>query len=158
MTIAYEPAAGSPAIEDVAGIADAVWASYLGGPPDIQVVEQVPPADEDMVISGSVLVEGAWTGGVVISCGEQVAERLAAAMLGITDHVDATDVGDAMGELANVLGGNVKSLLPQPSAISLPIVSHGTRNAPAPEDARDVCLLHVTWHGSPITLRVWARP
>jgi chemotaxis protein CheX len=34
-------------------------------------------------------------------------------------------VRDALGELTNMVAGNVKAMLPQPSAISLPTVAFG---------------------------------
>ena len=39
------------------------------------------------------------------------------------EDASASDLTDAIGELANVLGGNVKGLLPGPSLLSLPTVS-----------------------------------
>ena len=39
------------------------------------------------------------------------------------DVVTDAEVVDALGELTNMIGGNVKSLLPAPSQLSLPMVS-----------------------------------
>ena len=41
------------------------------------------------------------------------------------DEVSADEVADAVGELTNMVGGNIKSLLPEPSLLSLPTVSRG---------------------------------
>ncbi|MGF1645615.1 MAG: chemotaxis protein CheX [Kineosporiaceae bacterium] len=49
-----------------------------------------------------------------------VAERMLA---GVGVGVEEADVVDAMGELANVLGGNLKALLPDGSTLTLPEVS-----------------------------------
>ena len=40
----------------------------------------------------------------------------------------AEDVADAVGELVNMIGGNVKSLMPGPSTLSLPLVRAGRRS------------------------------
>jgi chemotaxis protein CheX len=145
------------AVDDVAGIAEAVWASFLG---DIEVgiLDSEPPriTGED-IISAYVLVGGAWQGGVVLACGQHTAQRLASVMFAIPGPVGEEDMGDAVGELANVLGGNVKSLLPQPSAISLPVVTSGADYAHEPPEAREVCHLDLNWSGDVLSLRVWTR-
>jgi chemotaxis protein CheX len=146
------------AAEDVAGIAEAVWQAYLGELGDIRIDEPGTTAivAGDDVFAAYVLVGGAWQGGVMLCCGTETAERLASAMLGVPVPVDTTDVGDAIGELANVLGGNVKSLVPQPSAISLPVVTLDTEHGPA-AGGREICLLDLTWQGDSISVRVWTR-
>lgn len=40
-----------------------------------------------------------------------------------SEQVSAEDLADAFGEIANVVGGNLKSLLPEHAALSLPTVS-----------------------------------
>ncbi|HVD28484.1 MAG TPA: chemotaxis protein CheX [Mycobacteriales bacterium] len=43
------------------------------------------------------------------------------------------EVADALGELTNMIGGNLKSLLPGPSRLSMPAVTVGATTAhPAP--------------------------
>jgi chemotaxis protein CheX len=39
--------------------------------------------------------------------------------------LSADEVGDALGELTNMVGGNIKSLLPAPSKLSIPSVAGG---------------------------------
>jgi len=147
-----------PAAEDVAGIAEAVWQSYLGEI-HVGIVESgvLQPRPEDDTIAAYVLVGGAWQGGVVLACEHTTAQRLASAMFGIPGPVAESDLGDAVGELANVLGGNVKSLLPQPSAISLPVVTASSVYGPEPPDARDVCTLDLLWQGESLSLLVWTQ-
>ena len=51
------------------------------------------------------------------------AQRAAAAFLAMDeDEVAEDDVVDVMGELANIVGGNVKSMLPSGCFVSLPHV------------------------------------
>ena len=40
-------------------------------------------------------------------------------------EVSLDDVRDALGEITNMIGGNVKALLPTPSRLSLPTVVEG---------------------------------
>ena len=56
---------------------------------------------------------------VVVSTGTTVARLIAGRMLAIADP-SSDDVLDAIGELGNILGGNVKSLLRHACRLSLP--------------------------------------
>lgn len=136
---------------DLLGIAERTWSSYL----DLDGSTPLQPADHDIrpELTASVSVTGAWDGHVVVTCSVLAARLVAAAMLGL-DHGDVTpdDVMDATGELANVLGGNVKTLLPQPSVLSLPQVVLGDRlYFPG---TRTVRRLTGTWCGEPIAISV----
>ena len=46
--------------------------------------------------------------------------------------MSAADVTDAVGELVNIIGGSVKSLMPQPTVLSLPSVRTGGRRGTWP--------------------------
>ena len=77
---------------------------------------------------------------------------LTRALLG--DHapaeLDDEDIADAFGEIANVVGGNVKAALPGPSALSLPDVGA----APAVRNPADVCRIDVVWRGEALSISV----
>jgi chemotaxis protein CheX len=142
----------TPTDDDLFAIAEQVWASYL----DVEGTSpllRVPPATPSRDVSASVSVTGAWRGHVVVSCSMTAARNVAAALLGI-DLDDATpeDVTDALGELANIIGGNVKSLMPEPSALSLPVVLiDGNTGWPS---VVEVCHLNGEWLGEPIAVQV----
>lgn len=71
--------------------------------------------------SYAVDVHGVWSGTIWLEIEPSLAVQLAAAML--DDHAAAPDdIRDAMCELANVIGGNLKGLLPGPSTLSVPRV------------------------------------
>ena len=40
-----------------------------------------------------------------------------------SEPLDDAEVADAVGELVNMVGGNIKSLMPGPSALTLPVVA-----------------------------------
>jgi chemotaxis protein CheX len=142
-----------PTVEDLRVIAEQVWSSYLD-PAGTDPLLPAVPADGDDV-SASVSVAGAWQGHVVVSCSTDASRHAAAALLGIEfDEVTVDDVSDAVGELANIIGGNVKSLLPQPCALSLPhvLVEEGlTARFPG---VIEVCQLNGSWLGEPVTVRI----
>ena len=58
------------------------------------------------------------------------------------------DVDDVLRELANILGGNVKSLLPGPSTLGLP------QTGTPPRPGTDVRPVGATWRGHPLTITV----
>jgi chemotaxis protein CheX len=85
-----------------------------------------PPLPDDataaeLPVLASVSVTGGWNGRVVIECSAPLA-RLVTSQLLLTseDQLVDDDVRDVVGELANVIGGNVKSVMPGPSTLSLP--------------------------------------
>lgn len=144
----------APTDDDLRIIAEQVWSSYLD-PEGMSPLIALPSESSSSDVSASVSVTGAWWGHVVIRCSSTAARNAAAALLGVELH-DATneDVTDAVGELANIIGGNVKCLLPEPCALSLPsVLINGNSNWP---DVVQVSALDGSWLGEPITIEVLA--
>jgi Chemotaxis phosphatase CheX len=87
------------------------------------------------ILTGCVIIGGAWKGAVIVACSRPFAERAATAMLGVVaGSLTDDDLYDVMGELANVVGGNYKSLLSswvhEPCQLSIPLVADGALNLP----------------------------
>ena len=81
--------------------------------------------DEDYYLIASLHIEGAWQGEVALVCSEGLAYRVTAHLFEINeDAVTWDEVKDALGELSNMIGGNMKQLLPEPSRLMLPIVGY----------------------------------
>jgi chemotaxis protein CheY-P-specific phosphatase CheC len=75
----------------------------------------------DPAIFGYVHITGGWEGSVVVQCEDELARRLAAAMFGSEPGVvTPEEVSDAIGEIANVTAGNVKSRLGVACQLSMP--------------------------------------
>jgi CheY-specific phosphatase CheX len=78
-------------------------------------------------IGASVQFTGDWSGALVIRCDSHLAHEAAAAMFGCdVDNIDPDELSDALGELANMIAGNVKPLLPAAALLSLPTVVQGS--------------------------------
>jgi chemotaxis protein CheX len=78
-------------------------------------------------VTGCIQITGAWQGAVTVECSGGLARNVAAIMFGM----DACDVcqdhiNDALGEITNIISGNIKALLPEPSHLSMPAVTEGT--------------------------------
>ena len=133
----------------VRSIAEDAWTALVG---EDELLVPLPGELPDDVLSSWVDVVGPWTGSVVLTTGRQTAADLTRALLGDTapEPLDQEDVADAFGEIANVVGGNVKAALPGPSALSLPEVG----SAPAVRNPADVCRVDLQWRGEPLTISV----
>jgi chemotaxis protein CheX len=139
-----------PGNDDLWAMVEMVWASYLdplGEHPLIPAMVEPGPAD----VAGTVSVSGAWVGRVVVTFSPTASQRATAALLAIeVEEVSSADVDDAVGELVNIIGGSVKSLMTQPTALSLPAVSTG----PFPDLGGEVCRVSGTWRGEPVSVAV----
>jgi chemotaxis protein CheX len=131
----------------VQGIAEEAWLALVG---EEEYLLPLPGGLPDDAVSSWVEIVGPWTGAVVISTARSTAEQLARCLL--RQHappvIEDEDIEDALGELANVVGGNVKAVLPGPSVLGLPEVGS------APEAGADVCRVDLLWRGQSLTISV----
>lgn len=110
---------------DLHQIAADIWAAILG-------LELKPNpatdahAEDDRVVTGCVQITGDWSGAVTVQCSDRLARRATALMFAMEeDEVSEEEISDTIGELANMTGGNVKSLLDGSCQLSLPSVTSG---------------------------------
>jgi chemotaxis protein CheX len=143
----------TPTVEDLREIADQVWKAYLD-PEGVRPLIQVETPLSGTEVSASVSLTGAWDGHVLVSCSNAAAREAAAAFLGMeSEEVTEEDLTDVMGELANIVGGNVKSMLPPNTAVSLPHVVTGSSNRfPM---TRQIAELSGTWLEEPFSITMW---
>jgi chemotaxis protein CheX len=144
-----------PTVKDLLVILDQVWASYL----DPEGLDPLLPVDDETVTSDIrawVAITGSWEGHVLVTCSRAQARNLAAAFLDMgVDQVADEDVSDVLGELANIVGGNVKSMLPSGSTLSTPsYVDHGESSVPAP-GAELVAELVGWWRDESLSVGMW---
>jgi chemotaxis protein CheX len=141
--------------ESIFRIADNVWTMILAlelqrGPlPD-------PSRAAERTVSASVQISGAWEGVVHLQCAATLAAQAAATMFGIGPaEVRADQIQDALGELANMVGGNIKALLPEPSRLSLPTVVDGVGyTVRVPGRVREVVRVPLACRGDPLVVVV----
>lgn len=117
-------------------------------------------------------VHGPWSGRAVLVTERDTARDLARAMLRLDPGtpVDHEDLVDAFGEIANVVGGNLKSLLPDGGTLGLPQVadappagwsdapSDASSDVPSGTSAEPEAELRLSWRGRPLVVAVHARP
>lgn len=139
--------------EQVTEIAGLVWDSFLG-------LELVPgPPDELLagnLMTGIIGISGSWQGSVVLCVPAQHAVVAAEAMFAADPgSLDASEVADALGELTNMVGGNIKSLLPEPNALSIPSVTGGTDARVFVPGARPALSVALRCGDAPVHITVW---
>lgn len=140
--------------EQLLELVDAIWTSML----DLSV----SPSNggeyfvhEATSLTAGVQITGAWNGVVLLLPTEKFARRAASAMLGQPEaELDTVDVLDAVGELCNMIGGGIKSLLPGPSTLSLPSITQGTQYSVRLPKTRVVARFQFTCEKQPLEIRV----
>lgn len=97
---------------------------------------------------------GEWQGRAALTTEVPTAHALARAllMMGDDEVVSDADLTDAFGEIANVVGGNVKALLPTQGTLGLPRVDAAL---PPHEGGSLSQELRLSWRGQPIVVAVW---
>jgi len=104
---------------------ESVWSTMLGislEPGEAIAFDRVEPD----YMTGCIQITGAWQGAVTVDCSIGLSRQIAAVMFGVeVFETDPDQVSDALGEFTNIITGNIKSFLPEPSSLSLPAVAEG---------------------------------
>lgn len=106
-------------------ITEAVFATML----ELSIHPADPrPSDERherYELTAAVYYAGAWKGAVLLECSLGQAMDWGSRLMQIPAPVDSEDARDSLGELCNVLAGNLKPLLPPGVGLSSPSVVKG---------------------------------
>jgi chemotaxis protein CheX len=139
-------------------IASTVWSSFLGMTLSAPESSESPIEDGGQTMTATVHISGGWNGSVILSGSTTLARRAAAAMFQIAaDDLDDEEVADAFGELVNTIGGNLKSLLSEPSQLSLPSVSQGAAHVVTIPGARLLEYVELACDDDRLQVAVWNR-
>jgi chemotaxis protein CheX len=85
--------------------------NYAGGPTDV---------------TAAIFFSGEWKGATYIECTREQAMAFTQQLMDIPPQATIdSDTRDALGELVNMIGGNLKSALPKGVSLSLPCVMEG---------------------------------
>lgn len=133
-------------------IVEMIWSGTFGFRVE-PVSAAVPPAD---AVTAVVTIEGEWAGTVVVRTSRELALWAAASMFGRPgSELSRQDTEEAVAEVANMTGGNLKACLPGPSRLSLPRVL-GTHHFCPPGEAR-VADAHFAVEGGWLAVTVFER-
>ena len=140
---------------DLEGIANAIWLSVL----DTEATPASDPAAlEGRTVTACVHITGGWAGSVSVALPVSLAEEVAAAMFALDpSELSAADVHDAVGEIANIAGGNVKGMIDQECELSLPFVASGERYSLALPGTAVVSTAVMEANGVPFSLSLHSQ-
>ncbi len=93
----------------------------------VWTVECATDGNQAHTVVGAIHYAGPWKGVLLLECQPLQASAFTAKLTGISppDSVD-DDVRDALGEIANMIAGNLKTILPPGTVLSAPAVVEGS--------------------------------
>jgi chemotaxis protein CheX len=131
-----------------------IWTTMLDLP---VTASEIQPGNRSRptMMTGFIQITGAWQGAIKLECSEGLARRLGAILFG-TDPCEITSdqVNDALGELTNIIGGDVKSLLPEPNQLSMPAVTEGTDDLFSVPGSTALAEMSFTCEGKPFQITI----
>lgn len=139
--------------QTLAEIVGFVWEMFMS-----ERIEECDHSADDAGMTATISIGGPWTATLAVTVSEGLAAQFSGALLGVDPNsLDAADVEDALGELANVVGGNVKGLLDDngASTLSLPVVSH---DVPTVAGGQLTVSCYFDVHGDVMTWALYERP
>jgi len=145
-----------PSTRELEQIVATVWAAMLGV--EVEPSDPTAHAGEGCPMTGCVQIMGAWEGAVVLTCPAPLVRRAAAGVFGIGPAEVTQELArDLLGELTNMVAGNLKALLPEVSHLSLPAVTDGTDYDVRLLGSRLVCCAGFRLRGQAFTALVYER-
>lgn len=130
-----------------------IWSALLADGGLLPDVSAAPAGD----ITATVEINGAWNGTTCLTCSTLAGRHAASTMFGVDDEdLTPSDIADAVGELVNVVGGNIKSLLPGPTELSLPVINT-TDVTPVAGQLELAHEVRFSWMAEPIVVTVWKK-
>jgi chemotaxis protein CheX len=140
---------------DLAEMVEQVWVSYLD-PEGVSPLVVHGDNKQSSDVHSTVSITGSWHGHLVYASSRQAAQKAAAAFLAMEpDEVSQEDISDVLGELANIVGGNVKAMLPPGCFLSLPTVVLAPDTASYYPAAERISGLYGSWDGEPVSISMW---
>lgn len=110
---------------DIARLIDEIWLTTLGLPTH-RVDPDPAGARDEVTLDGLINITGEWQATVALQVPKTLASRVAGVMFQLgSEPPSLEDMQDAVGELTNMLGGNIKALLEGDCHLSLPAVVEG---------------------------------
>ncbi len=99
------------------------WFSIFGTPVQ-QQLGTVSFDKSNQILSARIFINGAIDGAIILDCPHQLAWDMATFFYQAEqDVIPEKDVSDILGELVNVIGGQIKPFLPRPNYLSLPKIN-----------------------------------
>jgi chemotaxis protein CheX len=122
----------------------------------LEMADDTPSASTNDLLA-TIQITGAFMGCVILGLSDEAAKASAATMLNVpAGEVSRADERDVAAELVNMIGGNIKSLLPGPSLLSLPAVMEGQQACFVVHKAELLENVVLLTPAGPLSLRLYA--
>ncbi len=109
--------------QGVAQVVASVYETML----NVSVQELAEPCEAlQSAFIGAVYYAGNWQGALLVECTREQAMEWAGRLMSLDPPIALEDTRDGLGELTNVIAGNLKPLLPPGVGLSLPSVVQGS--------------------------------
>ena len=142
--------------EQILAITQDVWESFLVLHLKPHPLGEAAPPLAGPTVTGCVHISGEWDGSVFLQVGADHAQAAAEAMFAAdAGSLSQSEISDALGELTNMVGGNIKSLVPAPSKLSLPSVSEGENYTVRVPGAVLLSRVALLCDDAPVLVSVW---
>ena len=140
----------SVATTDIEAVTTSVFESML----DTTLNQGPPPSPpEGPRVAGVIRLKGAFPGEVVVEMSTGLLKKAAMAMFQLPEaEIEAEHLEDALREITNMIGGNIKCLVPPPTSLSLPeLLSEEHKKYLLPPSS------HAIFHfgGAPVMVRLY---
>jgi chemotaxis protein CheX len=140
--------------ETVEEVVKFIWDAVLGEPIEVEDDDGGATSSQRSLMA-CVQVSGAWNGFVAAKFAPQAARQIAEIML-CAEGPNDDDVNDAIAEITNMIGGNLKGLLPPPCQLSPPWVTSSTEGKSRVPNCRTVGQVAFRWRETPLEVTVLA--
>jgi chemotaxis protein CheX len=143
-----------PEAHQIRSVVRNVWSTQL----DLAIVDAETVADaawRGESHTAVIHIGGGFDGGVRLRCSRNLVRRAAAVMFDRSvERLSRDDERDVIGELANVVAGNIKALLPGRNSLSLPIIVEGRDYRISTVDVKWADTYAFELDGEPMTVTV----
>jgi CheY-specific phosphatase CheX len=116
--------------DEIVRLTETIWLSTVNLLPTTMTdgaTTEPGEAPAAQMLSGIVHITGEHSATVAVQVPHALASRLATSMFALDgSEPSAEDLQDALGEIANITGGNIKALLEGECSLTLPVVIEGS--------------------------------
>lgn len=123
---------------------------------ELEPLEQ-STCDESDALSAVIRISGGWDSLVQVLTPRKTAEAIASTMFAVSEtNLSEAEIRDAVGEIVNMVGGNLKGIVEGDSKLSLPCVGKATGAAPFDSSFSGLTVSN-RCQGDPLIVRVLER-
>lgn len=136
-------------VEELKEIVEVVWMTVLELPVETGLAAEI---DKTEYLTASVAISGAWQGSIQLKTTRDFLTRAASRVfMKDREEIELQDRVDTVTELTNMIGGTIKSLLPETCDLSLPVLL--TQHSAAADES-GVNWVHFISDGSPLAIAI----